>query len=76
MEKGSSANKIERVPKRTTAMVPLPPVVFTESVTVLVVVPSMGSGFGVMEQVEPFGPEQVKATEPVKSLSGATESVY
>jgi len=76
MENGSSASRIERVPKRAAAMLPFPPVVFTESVTVLIVVPSMGSGFGEMEQVEPLGPEQVKPTEPVKLLSGATESMY
>jgi len=76
MENGSRARKIGLAPKRALAVVPLPPVVLTESVAVLVVVPSMTNGFGVTEQLEPTGPEQVNATELLNPFSGAMDSVY
>lgn len=68
IENGSNARKIDLAPTRDLAMVPLPPVVFTESVVVWF----MGSGFTENEQLEPFGPEQVKLIELLKLFTGAT----
>jgi len=76
MENGSSASRIGLAAKRTLDMAPLPPVVLTERVAVLTVVPSIVNGFGVMEQVDPFGPEQVKLIELLNPFSGATERMY
>jgi hypothetical protein len=36
----------------------------------------MTNGFGVIKQLEPFGPEQVKLIESLNPFSGATERVY
>jgi hypothetical protein len=75
IENGSSARKIDLAPL-TFAEVPLPPVVFTETVTDWVVLPSMVSGFGEIEQLVPFGPEQVKSIEPLYPFNGETLNVY
>lgn len=75
MENGSNARKIDRPLTCDFAVTPLPPVVLTESVAVFVVVPSMTSGFGEIEQLDPFGPEHVKLIDPLKPFSGATEKV-
>lgn len=73
MENGSSARKMDLDPKRAVAVVPLPPFVFTETVTVGKAVPFIVHGFGEAEQLEPTGPEQVNVIEPLKPLDGATE---
>jgi len=76
MENGSSASRTGLAAKRALDMAPLPPVVTTERVAVLTVIPSMVNGFGAMEQLEPFGPEQVKLIELLNPFSGATERMY
>jgi len=76
MENGSRASKTGLAAKRALDIAPLPPVVLTERIAVLTVVPSMTNGFGVMKQLEPFGPEQVKLIESLNPFSGATERVY
>jgi hypothetical protein len=78
IENENTARKIDlevKPPRINLAETPLPPVVFTYNFTMGVVVPSMVTDVGEIEQLEFTGPAQVKAIVPLKPLIGATETL-